>query len=53
MWCGDGAVWGCVVVGVGVLRGRGLHKVGTRYSPVKLIGQVLYEGLVGWRVGKD
>ena len=39
-------------MGVECLEVRGLHKVGTRYSPVKLIGQVLYEGLVGWRVGK-
>ena len=38
--------WGCLEV-------WGLHKVETRYSPVKLIAQVLYEGLVGWRVGKD
>ena len=47
---GMGQFGGCVIVGVGVFRGAwggGLDKVGTSYSSVKLIGQVLCGGSGG------
>ena len=44
---GDGAVWGRCRGGC--LEVRGLDEVGLRYSSVRLIGQVLYGGVRGWR----
>ena len=41
-WGGLGSLWGW-----GCLEVRGLDKVGLRFSSVRLIGQVLYEGGCG------
>ena len=49
-WAGLGVVslWGG-----GVKRWGCLDKVGMRFSSVKLIGQVMHGGLIGWRVVKE